>query len=431
MSPSQQATTLLANRPFVLLLAGRTTSMLGMAFSPVALAFGLLQLPDGGPATLSIVLAAQTVPMVIFMLVGGVVADRYPRRLVLLTGELLAALGWGAIGVMLLTGYAPIVLLSLAAALAGMSSALIYPALSGIIPDLVSEDMLQPANSWLAMGASVARLAGLVAAGAVVVWLGGGWAMVTAGSLFALAGLLMMRLPAVTGTLAGAEDHPIRQLIEGWGEFKSRQWLWVCVVQWSMLILALQAAHGVLGPVVAEQELGGAAAWTTILAGEAVGAMIGVAISLVWHPHRPILVGTLLTGTAALPPILLAVSAPLWVVTAAMGLQGIGFELFGVLWLTTMQNEVPPEALSRVASYDALGSLMLGPVGLLLAGPATLAFGVHLPLLVTGLLAFATMSFALAFPEVRQLRSRLASAVADDAVASPSVPLSTDPLIAD
>ncbi len=429
MSPAQQATTLLANRPFILLLAGRTTSMLGMAFSPVALAFGLLQLPGGGAGTLSIVLASQTLPMVVFMLVGGVVADRYPRRLVLLTGELLAALGWGAIGAMLLTGYAPILLLSLAAALAGISSALIYPALNGIIPDLVDEDMLQPANSWLAMGASAARLAGLVAAGAVVIWLGGGWAMVIAGALFAASGLLMVRLPRLTGTLAGTEDRPIRQLIEGWGEFKSRQWLWVCVLQFSLLVLGMQAAHGVLGPVIAEQELGGAAAWTTILAGEAVGAVIGVAISLVWHPQRPILIGTLFTGTAALPPILLAVSAPLWVITSSMALQGLGFELFGVLWLTTMQNEVPPEALSRVASYDALGSMMLGPVGLLLAGPATLAFGVHLPLFAVGLLAFATMCFALAFPEVRQLKGRFVPATDDLSLATDS--LGSGALVAD
>ena len=429
MSPAQQATTLLANRPFILLLAGRTTSMLGMAFSPVALAFGLLQLPGGGAGTLSIVLASQTLPMVVFMLVGGVVADRYPRRLVLLTGELLAALGWGAIGAMLLTGYAPILLLSLAAALAGISSALIYPALNGIIPDLVDEDMLQPANSWLAMGASAARLAGLVAAGAVVIWLGGGWAMVIAGALFAASGLLMVRLPRLTGTLAGTEDRPIRQLIEGWGEFKSRQWLWVCVLQFSLLVLGMQAAHGVLGPVIAEQELGGAAAWTTILAGEAVGAVIGVAISLVWHPQRPILIGTLFTGTAALPPILLAVSAPLWVITSSMALQGLGFELFGVLWLTTMQNEVPPEALSRVASYDALGSMMLGPVGLLLAGPATLAFGVHRPLFAVGLLAFATMCFALAFPEVRQLKGRFVPATDDLSLATDS--LGSGPLVAD
>jgi sulfite exporter TauE/SafE len=89
-----------------------------------------------------------------------------------------------------------------------------------------------------------------------------------------------------------------------------------------------------------------------------------------------------------------------------MGVLGLCFELFGVLWLTTMQAEVPPESLSRVASYDALGSLMLGPLGLVLAGPAILAFGVNAALIATGVMMIAITLAALSAPEVRQLRAR-------------------------
>ena len=109
------------------------------------------------------VLAAQTLPMVVFMLVGGVIADRHPRSQVLLAGEWLAALGWSAIGVMLLTGYTPIWALSLAAAAAGIAGSLVYPALNGIIPDLVPPALRAQGNAWLAMGASASRLIGLVA----------------------------------------------------------------------------------------------------------------------------------------------------------------------------------------------------------------------------------------------------------------------------
>ena len=404
--PTSQTRELVANQPYLVLLAARTISMLGMAFSPVALAFGVLRLPGGDAGSLSIVLAAQTLPMVVFMLVGGVVADRYPRSVVLLTGEWLAALAWGAIGVMMLTGYAPIWLLSVAAALAGIAGSLIYPALNGIIPDLVPEHVRQRGNAWLAMGASAARLAGLVAGGAVVVWLGGGWAMIVACAMYAIAGVLIMGLPKVTGTLAGAQEHPIRQLIDGWGEFSSRQWLWVVVLQWSVMLMMLQAAHGVLGPVVAEAELGGAAAWTAILAGEALGAVVGVAIAMFWKPRRPILVATVLTLSAGVPAVLLGFAFPLWTVILAAFVMGIGFDLFGVLWMTTMQDEVPPESLSRVASYDALGSLMLGPLGLVLAGPATLTFGAHNALIGSGVIAIVTAVFALAFPEVRQLEAK-------------------------
>jgi MFS family permease len=404
--PTSATTELLRNRPFLVLLAARTLSMLGMAFAPVALAFGILDLPGADAGTLSLVLAAQLVPTVVFMLVGGVIADRNPRRAVLQLGVWFEAVGFAGIGVMLLTGFAPLWLLCTSAAVAGLASAMVYPALTGIIPDLVPEQQRQPANSWLAMGAATARLGGLVAGGATVVWLGGGWAMVTSGTIFALAGLLLLGVPKLQGNLADSDAHPIRQLIEGWGEFTSRQWLWVCVAQWSILVMALQAAQGVLGPVYAKAELGGAGAWTVILAGEAVGAIAGVTLSLLSKPSRPILVGTLVTLSAGLPPVLMGLDAPLWALIGSMGVLGLCFELFGVLWLTTMQAEVPPESLSRVASYDALGSLMLGPLGLVLAGPAILAFGVNAALIGTGVIITAVTLAALSAPEVRRLRSR-------------------------
>jgi len=332
MLASSQTRELLADAPFVVLLAARTISMLGMAFAPVALAFSILALPGADAGTLSIVLAAQTIPLVAFMLVGGVVADRYPRSLVLLWGQLLAASAWSVIGAMLLTGYTPLWLLCVASAIAGMSGAAVY--------------------------------------------------------------------------LAQPEGSPLRQLVDGWGEFRSRQWLFVCVLQWAVLLMVLQASQGVLGPVVAKAELGGAPGWTAVLAGEALGAIVGVAIAMAWRPERPILVATLLTFAAAAPQLLLGVSAPLWVVVVSAFLTGIAFDLFGVLWMTTMQQEVPAESLSRVASYDALGSLMLGPVGLLLAGPAATLFGVHNALIGTGVVSIATTVFALCFPDVRRLRSR-------------------------
>jgi MFS family permease len=414
--PTSQTVELVANRPFVVLLAARTISMLGMAFAPVALAFGILGLPGADAGTLSVVLAAQTIPLVVFMLVGGVIADRYPRAIVLRWGQLIAAVAWASIGLMLLIGHTPLWLLCLAAALAGMSGATVYPALSGIIPDLVPVHLLQQGNAWLSMGASAARFVGLVASGAVVVWLGGGWAMEVAGGLYLVASVLSGFLPR-GGSLAQPEESPLHQLRSGWSEFRSRQWLFVCVLQWAVMLMVLQASQGVLGPVVAKAELGGAAGWTVVLAGEALGAILGVAIAMVWRPRRPIFVATLLTFTAAAPQLLLGFSAPLWLVVVAAFFMGVGFDLFGVLWMTTMQHEVPAESLSRVASYDALGSLMLGPLGLLLAGPAAALFGPHLALLGTGVVSLVTTVFALAFPEVRQLRARTprASEVAEAA----------------
>lgn len=286
MPASSQTRELLANAPFVVLLAARTISMLGMAFSPVALAFGILALPGADAGTLSIVLAAQTIPMVLFMLVGGVIADRYSRARVLRWGQLLAAVAWGGIGVMLLVNFTPLWLLCVAAAIAGMAGAAVYPALTGIIPDLVPVHLLQQGNAWLSMGASAARFAGLVASGAMVVWLGGGWAIVVGGSLYLVAAVLSSFLPH-GGSLAQPEGSPLRQLVDGWSEFRSRQWLWVCVLQWAVMLMVLQAAQGVLGAVVANAELGGAPGWTAVLGGEALGAIVGVVIAMVWRPEQP------------------------------------------------------------------------------------------------------------------------------------------------
>lgn len=425
MPTSGQTRALLANRPFVVLLIARTLSMLGMAFSPVALAFGILALPGADAGTLSIVLAAHMAPLVIFTLVGGVVADRYPRKVVLMVGEALAALGWIAIGVMMLLGHTPLWMLCTAGAIAGLAAGIVYPALNGIIPDLVPAFLRQKANAWLAMGASASRLLGVVSGGAVVVLLGAGWALVVAGGLFAMAAALLVLLPNQRGAIAGESQHPIRQLIEGWGEFSSRQWLWVVVLQWAFMVMMLQAAEGVLGPVIANEELGGAGAWTIILAGQAVGAIVGVAVSMFWQPRRPILTATLFSLTSGLPAILLGLGAPMWALIASMFMLGVAFDLYGVLWMTTMQDEVPPESLSRVASYDALGSLMLGPLGLMLAGPAILAFGVHASLIGTGVIATAVTAMALLSPQVRNLTSRrrepvgVEEVVTDVATASP------------
>ena len=319
--------------------------------------------------------------------------------------EFVTAAAIAAIGVMMLSGTAPVWEISVAAAVSGVASAGVYPALTGIIPDLVPAPQLQQANAWLGGGASVARLAGVVAGGAVVLWLGGGWAMITAGALYFVAGLLSLGLPRISATLASKSDGPLRQLADGWGEFSSRQWLWVVVAQFSVLVMMLQAAHGVFGPVVAENELGGPAMWTTFLLGEALGAVVGVSLALVWRPKHPIRVATIMTFTAGLPAILLGVAAPLPLVVVAAFAMGACFELFGVWWLTAMQNEVPPESLARVASYDALGSLMLGPIGLLLAGPATLAFGVHTALIGAGIINLVVTALALLSPEVRNLEA--------------------------
>ncbi|WP_031158413.1 MFS transporter [Streptosporangium roseum] len=397
---------ILRDRRFTLLLVARTVSVLGSSFAPVALAFGILALPGATATTLSVVLAAEALPMVAFMLVGGVIADRLPRHRVMMAGEAINAAAFFCLAAMLLTGWTPLPALVTAAAISGVAMAILFPALTGIIPDVVPADRLQTANALLGLGANSSRVAGLILSGATVVLLGGGWALVVSGTMFAVAGVLIAALRLTPAERSAAGSHSVlADLRGGWREFVSRQWLWVVVAQFSVLVMAVQAAHGVLGPLVAKEHLGGAAAWSAILAGEAVGMIGGVFVALRLRPRRPILVGTILTVPTALPYLLLGLGTPLWTIVLGAVVMGVCFDIFGVLWNTTMQREIPAESLSRVSSYDALGSLMFGPVGLLVAGPLAIVIGPKPALLGCAAVVVLSSLAALLSPGVRGLRA--------------------------
>ena len=318
----------------------------------MALAFGVLGLPGADAGTLSVVVACEAITHVLGLLVGGVVADRYPRRLVMFTGECFSLIAWLGIGTMFVLGWAP-------------------------IP--------------------------LVCAFAVLV--GPGWALIAAAAVYGCAAAFAWRIGSTPRPGHEGGTSVLGELREGWVEFSSREWLWVVVAQFALLVLAWQGAHTVLGPVVAEAELGGAGAWSAILTGEAVGMLVGVVIALRIRPRRPILVGVLLTSLTALPYLLLGLGSPLPLIVAAGFVMWLSMDTFTVLWQTTMQREVPPEALSRVASYDAFGSMLFGPVGVLLAGPAAVHLGAHGALLVCAGLIVLSALLALLSRDVRTLRA--------------------------
>ncbi|MFI6788937.1 MFS transporter [Nonomuraea sp. NPDC050383] len=397
---------LLRERRFTLLLAARTISVLGSTFAPVALAFGILGLPGADATTLSVVLTAESLPMVLFMLVGGVIADRFPRHLVMTAGELTNALAFFALAAMMFTGWTPLPAMATAAAISGLAMAMLFPALTGIIPEVVPADRLQTGNALLGLGANTSRVAGAVLSGGTVVLFGGGWALSVSGVMFAVAGVLVAALRLAPGERpAGPRHSMLADLRDGWREFSSRQWIWVVVAQFSIMVMAIQAGHGVLGPLLAKESLGGPLVWSAFLTGEAVGTIAGVLVSLRMRPSRPILLATLLCLPTAAPYLLLGFGAPVWAIVAGSFALGVCFDVFGVLWQTTMQREVPADALSRVSSYDALGSLMFGPLGLMLAGPVAHLIGTREALLACGAMVVLSTLAALLSPGVRNLRA--------------------------
>lgn len=384
----------------MLLFAARTSSVLGASIGPVALAFGILGLPHGTPTMLSIVLAANSVTLLVCLLFAGVIADRFPRYRVMYGADAVSGVAWAAIGAMLLTGWSPVPVMAFAAAVAGVGAALFWPAMIGVVPEVVPTEQLQAANGLLRIGTNGARILGFAVAGAMVALVGPGWAMLLNSAGFLVSAFLLTRLRLPRIVIATAQ-HVLTDLRDGWAEFRSRQWIWVVVLQFSVLVGGLEAFYGVLGPVVAKQSLGGAPGWSVVLAGESLGMFVGVFIAIRIRPRRPILLGVALTFPLALAPLLLGLSAPLVFVAIGAFIGGLCIDIFGVLWETSMQREVPPAALSRVSSYDALGSLMFGPIGLVVAGPLANWVGIGPALLCCAGSIVLPTALALFAPGVR------------------------------
>jgi MFS family permease len=369
----------------------------------VALAFAVLEL-TGSKTDLGLVLAARTVPQVVFLLVGGVWADRLPRHLVMVASNAVSGVGQAVLAVLLLTGRAEIWQLVVLAAVNGFASAFFFPASQGIVPQTVPAEVRQQANALLRLGLNATSISGAAVGGLLVAATSPGFAIaLDAASYVAAAALLApMRLPAglrLTGSSFVAE------LRVGWREFWSRTWLWVIVLQFGVFN-AVQQAENVLGPVVAQEQYGGAAGWGLVTACFSLGFVLGGLVMLRLQPRRMLLAATL--GVLCATPFLaaLAVPLPLALVCAVALVAGIGIETFGVLWETSLQQEVPQETLSRVSSYDALGSFVLIPIGLAVVGPVADALGTSETLWLAFAVNTAITLLVLLVHDVRQLRRR-------------------------
>ena len=387
------------------LFLGRTASLLGSAFAPVALAFAVLDEIGGSASELGLVLAASVVPQVVFILLGGVWADRLPRQKVMVATDLVMFATQAAVAALLLTGVAEIWHLVALQLVRGTATAFFFPAATGLVPNVVSQARLQQANALLRLSNSSTAIVGAAAAGVVVAAAGAGWALAFDAATFLVSAAFLSRI-RLPGSLRVPGSSTLRELREGWGEFRSRAWLWSIVLQFMFINGFAHGAFLVLGPVVAKRELGGAAAWGVILSAEAAGMVVGGLIALRFRPARLLLVATLAMFLSPPAYVLLAEAAPVALIAAAAIATGIGVELFSVLWDTTMQQEIPRDRLSRVYSYDALGSFVAIPIGLSIAGPIGDAFGAEATLLAAAAVIVVSTALVLLVADVRTLRRR-------------------------
>lgn len=398
----------LREREFRLLFAGRTISMAGSAMAPIALAFAVLDL-TGSNTDLGIVLAARQIPVVAFLLIGGVIADRLPRHRVMVLSNLVSGASQAGAAVLILSGRAQVWELAVLAALNGTSSAFFFPASSGIVPQTVPGGLLQQANATLRLGLNATNIVGAAIGGILVAAIGPGWAIgVDAASYgIAAATLASMHLPAGLHIEGSTMLHELR---EGWRDFWSRPWLWAIVLQFGVVNALQNGAVQVLGPGIAKHHLGGPAAWGAVLTATSVGFVACGFLMLRWQPRRILFVATLAVFPFALPLVALAVPAPLAVVVGAAFVAGFATEIFGVLWDTSMQQEIPLEKLSRLYAYDALGSLALTPLALAALGPIAGAAGNRATLVGCAILVLAATAPVLLSHDVRTLERRIPQA---------------------
>lgn len=397
----------LRDRPFRHVFAARAVSLLGTSMAPVALAFAILGQPGGSATKLGIVLAGRSVAQVAFLLFGGALADRFPRYRLMVGSDLLAFAAQATTAVLFLTGTAPIALLTALAVLNGAANALFLPASRGLIPQLVDGPRLQSANALIRLSQNSASLAGAALSGITVATIGAGWALAVDAATFLASAVLVLTSGAPrtghgTGRLAILSD-----LREGWQEFRSRTWVWVIVAQFALVNLCFSPSINVLGPVVAKQYWGGALAWSLVVTGNAAGLIAGSLLVMRLRPAFPLLTATLVTFGFLPPFFLLALHAPVWLAALSMLVNGIAVDIFEVLWMTALQEHIPSDRLSRVNSYDALGSFALGPLGLLLIGPVSAVLGTGNTLIAAGTLVGIGNLAALLTPAVRQLPAKV------------------------
>jgi MFS family permease len=381
--------------------AAEAISLLGTGIAPVALIFGVLEISDA--AGVGLVLAARQVPLVALLLGGGVVADRRAPRAVLIAADAARALSQGLTAALLITGGVHLWQVVALQAVYGAAQAFSGPAQTGLIADVVAAPRLQAANSLRAFAESVGQILGPAVAGVLVVAVGAGWGLAADAASFALSALLLAGVRVERPQVLSAGGL-LADLRGGWSAFRANDWLWGGVATMS-LWNGLYGVYSVLGPVVADQELGGAATWAAIATAFGIGSVAGGLALVRFRPRRPGVLLAVGLAWAAGPALGMALELPVALVVALSVAAGAGLVGFNATWESTVQRQVPRAALSRVMSYDMFGSFALAPFGLAVGGLLAEPLGASTTLLAAGVLLLALSGVLWAIPGIRALRA--------------------------
>jgi MFS family permease len=384
--------------------------VLGDRIVTVALALFVIDL-TGNPTDLGLVLAAHALPLVAFMLIGGIWADRVPRHRLMVLTDLIRFVLHAALAVLIISGEVAIWQVIVIEALFGSAEAFFRPASSAVVPQTVPESEIQEANALVGMSNNVCEFVGPALATVLVLGVGAGEAFAVDAATFVVSAALLIRMsPRRRESAAGAElaavaepESIVAQLRVGYGEVRARAWVWATLIAACTLVFFGLAPWFVLGPVVAEDHYGGTDVYGIVTAALGAGTIVGAIVGIRWKPLHPMRIGLIMGSIWCPMGVAYALGAPLELVLPAAVVGGFGFSLFDVWWLTALAERIPPDRLSRVSSYDWMISLGLLPVGYLLAGPLGDALGPSEVLAVGSALAMVAWLCALIPRETRML----------------------------
>jgi MFS family permease len=397
----------LQSRNFRLLFAGQAVSVVGDALFPVALAFAVLDL-GGSPGQLGLVLAAQGLPLAVLILAAGVWADRLPRQWIMFVSDIGRGLAQVAVAYLLLSGRAEIWHLAALSAVYGVFEAGFRPAAGGLIPQIVESEHLQQANALIGLAMNFGTILGPIAAGLLIVASGPGEAIAIDAATFAVSAVFLLFLRAPRPT-RGNDPGGIgfwAELKGGIDEVRRRRWMWTFMPAMGAYHLIALPGLLALGPVIADQELGGAGAWGIITSAFGVGTIIGNGIALRVQPSRPMFVAAIATAIAATQPIIIALGGTIAVIASLELLAGIAVSFAFGQWETTLGREIPEHALARVTSLDYFCSAGVMPLGFALVGPIAGLAGTVPTMVVSGLLVVGLSVAAALVPDIRHLPRR-------------------------
>jgi MFS family permease len=300
-------------------------------------------------------------------------------------------------GVLLLTGRATVPALAALQLVAGGAGAIFTPAAGALAAGVAPRGQIRRAGSLLAIAAAIAQTGGLALAGVLVALAGPGTSFLVDSATFAVSAATLALIPPVP-TVPRRRETFLRDLREGCRVVAGRAWLVTCAAHEAALNVLALSPFFVLGPVIAEQQLGGAPAWSAIALGYVLGNLAAAHVTYHWAPRRPVLTALAVSGGLAPLLALLALNAPLWLIVCAAFPAGAQSTIYNTLLTSTLQSNLPSDTLGRASAITGVGSTILVPAGMGLAGVVAGALGAATVLLGGAAVVLAVTAVCASLP---------------------------------